>query len=149
MTTKRIYLDACSIQRPFDDRSQPRIAIECEAILVILDLCKAGDFSLVSSEALIYEINQMPDSYKKEGSLAILEQAIEFIKIDDKIEKLAIQFKRQSIRSLDSLHLACASSNNLELFCTCDDNFYKKAKKLDYLNTNVFLPTELALEVNK
>jgi predicted nucleic acid-binding protein len=28
----RIYLDCCSLQRPFDDKSQPRIAVEAEAL---------------------------------------------------------------------------------------------------------------------
>ncbi len=32
----RIYIDCCSLQRPFDDKSQPRIAVEAEAVLVIL-----------------------------------------------------------------------------------------------------------------
>ncbi|HZU35939.1 MAG TPA: hypothetical protein VFA18_08525, partial [Gemmataceae bacterium] len=29
----RIYLDACSLQRPLDDRGQPRIHVEAEAVL--------------------------------------------------------------------------------------------------------------------
>jgi hypothetical protein len=28
-----IYLDTCSIQRPFDDQSQLRVAMESEAVL--------------------------------------------------------------------------------------------------------------------
>lgn len=32
----KIYLDTCSLQRPFDDRSQMRIALEAQAILEIL-----------------------------------------------------------------------------------------------------------------
>ncbi|MBI3410260.1 MAG: hypothetical protein HY040_18120 [Planctomycetes bacterium] len=38
----RIYLDACSLQRPFDDRSQPRINVEAEAVLTILRLVESG-----------------------------------------------------------------------------------------------------------
>jgi hypothetical protein len=34
----RIYFDSCSIQRPFDDKSQIRIRIETEAILSIIAL---------------------------------------------------------------------------------------------------------------
>jgi len=48
----RIYLDACSLQRPLDDRTQPRINVEAEAILTILNLVESGDLELLSSEAL-------------------------------------------------------------------------------------------------
>lgn len=38
----RIYLDMCSIQSPLDTKSQPRIAVEAEAVLGVLMLCEAG-----------------------------------------------------------------------------------------------------------
>lgn len=38
----KIYLDCCSLRRPFDDKSQPRIAVEAEAVLVILSLCESN-----------------------------------------------------------------------------------------------------------
>jgi len=50
----RVYLDACSLQRPLDDRSQPRINIEAEAVLTILRLVESGDLELLSSDALIF-----------------------------------------------------------------------------------------------
>ena len=51
----RIYLDACSLQRPLDDRSQPRINIEAEAVLTILALVESGDVEMLSSEAREFE----------------------------------------------------------------------------------------------
>ena len=57
----RVYLDACSLQRPLDDRSQPRINIEAEAVLTILRLVESGDLELLSSDALIFEVDRMPD----------------------------------------------------------------------------------------
>ena len=32
----KIYLDACCLNRPFDDQSQDRVRLEAEAILLIL-----------------------------------------------------------------------------------------------------------------
>jgi len=43
----KIYLDCCSLQRPFDDKSQPRIAVEAEAVLVILALCESDRLKLI------------------------------------------------------------------------------------------------------
>jgi len=33
-----VYLDTCSIQRPFDDQSQLRVAMESEAVLRAIQL---------------------------------------------------------------------------------------------------------------
>ncbi len=33
----RIYLDACCLNRPFDDQTQPRIALETQAIFLTTD----------------------------------------------------------------------------------------------------------------
>ena len=60
---KVVYLDCCSLQRPFDDKSQPRIAVEAEAVLVILALCESDHLKLLSSEALQFEISRIPDPY--------------------------------------------------------------------------------------
>jgi hypothetical protein len=51
----KIYLDACSLQRPLDNKSQIRVALEAEAILGVLALCEAGDLELISSEVLVFE----------------------------------------------------------------------------------------------
>lgn len=51
----KIYLDNCALQRPLDDKSQMRIRLEAEAVLSVLELCKAGELDLISSEALELE----------------------------------------------------------------------------------------------
>jgi len=44
----RIYLDACCLNRPFDDQTQPRIELETQAILTILRQCKSGQWKLIT-----------------------------------------------------------------------------------------------------
>jgi hypothetical protein len=85
----RIYFDCCSLQRPFDDRSQPRIAVEAEAGLVILALCESDRLKLISSDALLFEIGRIPDQDRKDDALAILEIAKEAVELTAKIESLA------------------------------------------------------------
>jgi len=51
----KIYLDNYALQRPLDDKSQMRIPLEAEAVLSVLELCKAGELDLISSEALELE----------------------------------------------------------------------------------------------
>lgn len=37
-----IYLDTCAIQRPFDDQTQLRIALESEAVLALIEHVENG-----------------------------------------------------------------------------------------------------------
>ncbi|MFN2452692.1 MAG: hypothetical protein ABR577_00555 [Pyrinomonadaceae bacterium] len=58
----KIYLDVCSLQRPFDDQRQARIRLEAEAIKLILTRIEDGDFMWLTSEVVDYEIAQNPDA---------------------------------------------------------------------------------------
>ena len=50
----------CSIQRPLDTKSQPRIAVKAEAILGVLTLCEAGQVELMTSDTLVFELERNP-----------------------------------------------------------------------------------------
>jgi hypothetical protein len=82
----RIYLDCCCLQRPFDDKSHPKIAVEAEAVLVILSLCESNSMTLVSSDALLFEIGRIPDQGRKEDAMAIVYVAKEYIVLSQEIE---------------------------------------------------------------
>jgi len=49
---KKIYLDVCCFNRPFDDQTQERIKLETEAILLILKRFELGQWQWVSSETM-------------------------------------------------------------------------------------------------
>jgi hypothetical protein len=48
-------LDTSVLNRPFDDQTQPRIALETQALRTILQLVEAREVELVSSSVLEYE----------------------------------------------------------------------------------------------
>jgi|SRR6056297_310004 predicted nucleic acid-binding protein len=143
----KIYLDCCSLQRPFDDKSQPRIAVEAEAVLVILSLCESNHLELISSDALLFEISRIPNHDRKEDAFAILKIAKETLGLSNEIEIVARSFENMGLKTLDALHLAFSSASKIDYFCTCDDKFLKKAKNFDKLNTKVVSPTELVMEL--
>ncbi|MDY6831785.1 MAG: PIN domain-containing protein [Thermodesulfobacteriota bacterium] len=145
----RIYLDCCSLQRPFDDKTQPRIAVEAEAVLVILALCESGRLELVSSDALLFEIHRTPDRDRANDALAILKIAKETLALTYETEELARKIEASGIKALDALHLAFACTSKTDWFCTCDDVFLNKAKRLEGLTTRVVSPTELVMEVDR
>jgi hypothetical protein len=130
----RIYLDCCCLQRPFDDKSQPRIAVEAEAVLVVLALCEAGHLDLISSDALLFEISRIPDQDRKRDALAILKIAKETVGLTSEIETLAGDLVATGFSPMDSMHFAFASASKIDYFCTCDDQFLKKAKAFEGVN---------------
>ena len=143
----RVYLDACSLQRPLDDRTQPRINVEAEAVLTILSLVESGDLELLSSEVLEFEISRIPDVQRQARVREILTLAIQILKLTDEVEALAATLAKAGIKPIDALHLASAAQTKADYFCTCDDKLLKKSRKLKNLDTNVVSPLELITEV--
>jgi hypothetical protein len=41
---RKVYLDVCCLNRPFDDQQQDRVHLEAEAVLLILKRCEAGEW---------------------------------------------------------------------------------------------------------
>jgi hypothetical protein len=62
----KIYLDACCLNRPFDDQRQPRIRLEAEAISLILQNFHQREWEWVGSEVLVYELEQTVDVERKD-----------------------------------------------------------------------------------
>ena len=143
----RIYLDACSLQRPLDDRAQPRINVEAEAVLTILRLVESGDVELLSSEVLQFEIARIPDAPRQAKASEMLKLASQVLELVDAMEVQAESFIKVGIKPMDALHLASASWTKADYFCTCDDKLLKKCKKVKSLNTKVVSPLQLIAEV--
>lgn len=55
-----IYLDACCLNRPFDDQTQDRIRLETEAIVLIIKRLQTQEWLWLGSEVLNFEIEQTP-----------------------------------------------------------------------------------------
>ncbi|MDX1414268.1 MAG: hypothetical protein R3293_08750, partial [Candidatus Promineifilaceae bacterium] len=62
----KIYLDVCCLNRPFDDQSQDRIRLEAEAVLLMLARVQSEDWIWYSSDVVLDEIEQTPDSKRRE-----------------------------------------------------------------------------------
>ncbi len=139
----KVYLDTCSLQRPLDSKTQLRIVLESEAVMGIIKLCETDELQLMSSDVLVYETRRNPKSVRRKFGLKVLSEADEFIALDEKIEQRASWLEAHGIKPLDALHLASAEIGNADFFCTCDDKFLKRAKRLTDLNVQVVSPIEL------
>ncbi|XCN73706.1 MAG: PIN domain-containing protein [Candidatus Electrothrix aestuarii] len=145
----KIYLDNCCIQQPLDDRTQLRIAVEGEIILNILSLIEAGQIRLLSSEISLYEAEKISNTFRREFTLKVLSERSGFTLLNDAIEERSRLFTGFGIKPIDALHLASAEMLKADFFCTCDDRFLKKAKKIDDLGVRAVSILELLQEMEK
>ena len=142
----KVYLDVCCLCRPFDAKTHPRIHIEMEAVIAILNLCRF-DGELISSDVISYEILQMPDQKRLRNVRKILALARETVEWDDLLEDRAGELMKSGIDAMDALHIASAERTGA-VFVTTDDVLIKIIKNG---NSNITIrvcnPVELYLEV--
>lgn len=142
-----IYLDMCSLQRPLDDKTQLRIALETEAVLGILALCESRQALLLSSDALEYETARNPHPIRKAHAEGVLAKAIQIVRVSEELEQRAQTFNLAGLKPLDALHLACAIQAGADYFCTCDDQLVKRARAVHAGPPKVVTPVELIEEI--
>ena len=145
----KIYLDTCSLQRPLDNKTQLRVMVESEAVLGLLALCDAASIELLSSEALMFEIERNPNLTRQEYALETLARAKSFVVLEAPVEKRARELGALGFKPLDALHLASAEAGQADYLCTCDDRFLKRARTMTSLGTKVVSPIELIGEIER
>jgi len=145
----KIYLDTCSLQRPLDNKTQIRIALEAEAVLGLLAVCGAEGIELLSSDALLFEIERNPNLTRQEYALAALAKAQSFVALESSVERRARELHRLGFKPLDALHLASAEVGHADFLCTCDDRFLRRARASKGLGTKVVSPIELIGEIER
>lgn len=139
----KIYLDTCSLNRPFDDQTQPRIRLEAEAVLWVLKQVDLGQFILCDSDVLRFENHNNTDFDKQAKVEELLKHGQEYAKITRSIEERARHLARQGMQPIDALHVASAESLKADVLLTCDDRFIKAARRLaKEIHVRVLNPTE-------
>lgn len=128
----RLYLDACSLNRPFDDQSQIRVRLESEAVLAILERVEEGGWALLSSDPLEFELLQIPDPQRRARALRLLSVAREQLSISPHESTRAAKLRQtHGVHALDALHIACAESMGADAFLTTDDHLIRAARRTD------------------
>ena len=127
----RIYMDACSLNRPFDDLSQDRVYLEAEAVLSIISHCEKGTWTLIKSNAIYYELSNISDAERFEKVQALYSSANERITLTTEAEQRAKHFQNNGVKPFDSIHLALAETYKVDVILTTDDRLLKASKRLN------------------
>jgi len=144
----KVYLDACCLNRPFDDQGQDRIRMESEAILIILNHLHAHDWEWIGSEALEAEIRRPPNIDKRNRVMLLASSVHRLIRIEQKEIERAKDLVNVGFNSFDALHVACAESGGVDIFLTTDDKLLKLATKMsEKINIVVSNPISWIMEV--
>ena len=140
----KLYLDCCCYNRPYDDLSQHRVAVESACIKTILN----SSNYIFGSDFLDMEISLIKDAKKLNRVFDLYKLSISgHIEKTDQIISLALQLQsKSSIQSMDSLHIAAAETGMADVFLTVDDRLIRSCKGLP-LSIRIMNPIEFLKEV--
>ena len=108
-----------------------RIAEETMAFISILELAEVGEISIVSSEVLEDEIEEILSQEKRSEIQMLMTVCDNFVELSDDIIEFAEELQKNcNLSGGDALHLACACCSS-QFFLTCDDFILGKIKCIE------------------
>jgi predicted nucleic acid-binding protein len=131
LKSRFVYLDVCSLCRPFDDQRYLRIRIESEATKLILENVRTQKLNLAVSPVHRIEIGAIPDLAERIELLSLLDNFGELVNVD--MAKARVKAERlfdNGFGVADAAHVAFAESVGAD-FVTCDDRLLKRCLKSD------------------
>ena len=141
---ERVYLDMCSLKRPFDDQRQPRVRDEATNVAVIVARAEAGEIALVRSPAHLVENDANPREDRRLAAALWINGAAVNVPLDAEVEIRARELDALGFQPLDALHVAFAERAGARWFVTCDDRLVSLAARLGgALRTVVVAPRAL------
>jgi predicted nucleic acid-binding protein len=126
----KIYLDTCCLSRFFDDQTQIRVQRETEAISIILETFRYGEWKWLASKVLEIEVNRNLNFSQRLRARSLLARANEFILLTEAEVSRATTLESLGFKSFDALHIASAESGAADILLTTDDQFLRKAKRV-------------------
>jgi predicted nucleic acid-binding protein len=142
---KRLYLDNCCLNRPFDDQRQLKIKLETDAKLFIQQELLAGKYELALSYVLDYEIGISPFEERKEKFKQWKDTAKYFCTEEEDILLEAEKLAARKFKIIDALHVSAAKYLHCDYIITTDRKMLNKEVEdvlivdpIDFLQREVF-----------
>lgn len=127
-TIKTLYVDVCTLCRPFDDQNQMRIRLETDAWYLILNAIKQGDYKMAVSPVHRQEISAISDAQERYELLSLLDR----YGLTKTCDRNAARARAEDLHNLrfgvaDAAHVAYAEVV-ADIFISCDDKLLKKCR---------------------
>lgn len=111
MSARRLYLDACAVQRPLDRLLTSRERSEAECVLLLLEAVERGRLDLVWSPALTFETIRRGPPLRAEAAGRVRRLASHHVGLDDALVARARALSEEvGLQAFDALHLAAAQA---------------------------------------
>jgi predicted nucleic acid-binding protein len=123
---KRLYLDNCCFNRPFDDQRQLKTWLETEAKLYIQQELLIGKYELAWSYILDSEIGISPFEERKEKFMRWKNIAKCFCNEEDVVLIEAEKLAAMGFKIIDALHTAAAIYMRCDYLITTDRKMLNK-----------------------
>lgn len=142
---KRLYIDVCTLCRPFDDQNMMRIRLETDAFYLILRSIQNKTYEIVISPVHLKEIEQIKDMCERVNLEILLNRyGVKPQYNLNKIRKRAEQLYLLKFGVADAAHIAFAEATS-NFFITCDNKLLKKCNK-SKINVSVMNPINFCLK---
>src|SRR5579862_9303480 len=125
---RTFYLDLCCLNRPFDDQHQPRVRLEAEAVLGLIQLAILGELRWIASDALELESSQNPHDERRAEVGVLLRTATSRVAVGSQERQRGRELEALGFQAFDALHIACAERASVDALLTTDDRLWRRAQ---------------------
>jgi predicted nucleic acid-binding protein len=141
---KRLYLDICTLCRPFDDQRFMRIRLETDAYFLIIQHIQRRRYELVVSPAHYAELSDFEDVTEREKVRALLVTHGTARPWDlGAARQRAERLFADGLGPADAAHVSFAEQG-ADCLITCDDRLWRRARRLK-VGVAVVRPVEFCL----
>jgi predicted nucleic acid-binding protein len=147
MNKLKLYLDVCTLCRPFDDQHRMRIRLETDSYFLIMQAIQDKTYELLYSKVHENEIAAINDVLERTEIIETLYQNGKPCSGDlQVIRKRADKLVASGLGVADAAHVAFAEVN-ADFFISCDDRLIKRSKR-EKVDVIMVTPVEFCVQEN-
>lgn len=126
---KRLYLDVCTLCRPYDDQTGLRVRLETDAYYLILTHAAAGRYELVVSPVHAVEVASIPEASERVEVQQLLRRVGSHVSCSSpEVRRRAEELTQMRIGVADAAHVAYAEAG-ADVFVTSDIRLVKECRR--------------------
>jgi len=125
----RIYLDVCTLSRPYDDQNLMRIRLETDAWYLILEHIQNGRYIMIVSPVHFREVAAIEETRERTEITALLSR----YGTNPSCALRAVRKRAEALHTrrfgvADAAHVAFAEAT-ADVFITCDDRLLRQCRR--------------------
>jgi len=127
MKKRKLYLDNCCFNRPYDDQQQTRIHLESLAKLHVQQSIVKNELDFVWSFVLEYENSKNTFQLRRETIRKFSYRCTQYVDESNAevVKTIARPIAETGVKDKDALHVACAIFSSCDYVLTTDDRLLK------------------------